>query len=70
MFRIQTRGDLIYYLVLCMLVTAMGVRFRIANDATIYESRAPQRGAGTRGLPRVAVTATMQADIHCRRTSP
>ncbi|WP_439537446.1 hypothetical protein [Methyloversatilis sp.] len=81
MFRIQTRGDLIYYLVLCTLVTTMGVlflvfppvplpadpaayeqragaleaitqrhaghksawvRFRMATDPTIYESRAPR----------------------------
>jgi hypothetical protein len=81
MFQIRTRGDLIYFLVLCTLVTVMGVlllafppvplpadpaayeqragalqaitqrhagyksawvRFRIANDATIYESRAPR----------------------------
>lgn len=80
MFRIRTRGDLIYFLVLCTLVAVMGVlllvfppvplpadpaayeqragaleavtqrhagyksawvRFRIANDPTIYESRAP-----------------------------
>jgi len=81
MFQIRTRGDLIYFLVLCTLVTVMGVlllafppvplpadpaayeqragalqaitqrhagyksawvRFRIANDPTIYESRAPR----------------------------
>jgi hypothetical protein len=80
MFRIRTRGDLIYFLVLCTRVAVMGllllvfppvplpadppayeqragalesitqrhagyksawVRFRIANDPTIYESRAP-----------------------------